>query len=183
MCCLLQNCEKQGRGCWDVYLKFDFISMLPCKQPKPLRKILFLKQPGHCGSSHPFSFCIVGTSLSVPSFPIIHWFQWGAACLTQGHRKGCCKSGSHRKQFLSVHNLSFTGPLGQSLSSNGAALAFLVSQRLMPSVLLHNAVTHSQLPLSLSEPLLIFLLFPQILLMCTSHSGKRVGRKKHSNES
>lgn len=46
MCCLLQCCEKQSRGCWDVYLKSDFISMLPCKQPKPLRKILFLKQPG-----------------------------------------------------------------------------------------------------------------------------------------
>lgn len=114
---------------------------------------------GHCGSSHPFSFCIVGTSLSVTSFPISHWFQWGAVSLTQGHRKSGCKSGSCRKQFLSVHILPFIGPFHQNQLSNGAVLAFLVPQCLMPSVLLHSAATHSQLHLSLSEPLLISLLF------------------------
>lgn len=37
---------KQSRGCWGVYLKSDFISVLPWEQPKTLRKISLLKQPG-----------------------------------------------------------------------------------------------------------------------------------------
>lgn len=134
---------KQSRGRWGVYLKSDFISVLPWEQPKTLRKIPLQKQVGHHGSSHPLSFCIVGTSLGVMSFPISHWFQWGAVSLTQGHRKSCCKFGSPRKQFLSVHILLFIGPLDQNQLSTGAVVAFLVSQWVMSSVLLHNTVSHT----------------------------------------